>query len=33
MTLWRGTFYYAANDWIRRKREEIYQDSIGKLED
>jgi hypothetical protein len=29
-----GTISYAADDWIRRKREEeIYQDSIGKLED
>jgi hypothetical protein len=29
-----GTISYAADDWIRRnKKEEIYQDSIGKLED
>jgi hypothetical protein len=29
-----GTISYAADDWIQRNREEeIYQDSIGKLED
>jgi hypothetical protein len=28
-----GTISYAADDWIRRNRGEIYQNSIGKLED
>jgi hypothetical protein len=29
-----GIISYVADDWIRRNREEeIYQDSIGKLED
>jgi hypothetical protein len=28
-----GTISCAADDWIQRNKEEIYHDSIGKLED
>jgi uncharacterized protein YgiM (DUF1202 family) len=32
--LWMGTISYAADGWIQRNREEeMYQDSMGKLDD